>query len=301
MNRVIVLVGPTAVGKTEYSLEIAKRYNGEIVSCDSMQLYKFMSIGSAKPTEEELGTVPHHLVDFFDPRDEFSVSIYSDMARKAIKDILSRGKTPVISGGTGLYLNSILYEMDFSNKDKDQDLRDELETLSNEELMERLTSIDSESAARIHINNRKKLIRAIEAEGLSDFSALDNRNPDISPVLIALTRDRDELYDRINRRVDLMVESGLFDEVKSLMELGLQVSDISMKGIGYKEVIDCINGNSTIEDAVDTIKKNTRHYAKRQITWFKRYSDMNWVNISEFSSKDDVLKHIFDIIDGFNG
>lgn len=301
MNRVIVLVGPTAVGKTEYSLEIAKKYNGEIVSCDSMQLYKFMSIGSAKPTEEELGTVTHHLVDFFDPRDEFSVSIYSDMARKAIKDILSRGKTPVISGGTGLYLNSILYEMDFSNKDKDQDLRDELETLSNEELMERLTSIDSESAARIHINNRKKLIRAIEAEGLSDFSALDNRNPDISPVLIALTRDRDELYDRINRRVDLMVESGLFDEVKSLMELGLQVSDISMKGIGYKEVIDCIIGNSTFEDAVETIKKNTRHYAKRQITWFKRYSDMNWVNISEFSSKDDVLKHIFDIIDGFNG
>ena len=297
MNRVIVICGPTATGKTKYSIEVAKKYNGEIVSCDSMQLYKYMNIGSAKPTTNELNEVKHHLVDFVHPSEEFSVSIYSNLARKAISDILSRGKTPIISGGTGLYLNSILYEMDFSSKDKDQELRNSLLEKDNLTLYEMLKEIDLDSANRIHPNNKKKIIRAIECSGLKDFKALNIKNPSIDPILICLTRNRDELYKRIDSRVDDMVSLGLFDEVKSLLDMGLKYEDISMKGIGYKEIIEYFNGNYSKEEAIDLIKKNTRHYAKRQITWFKRYEDMNWINISDFKTENDVLSAIFEIID----
>ena len=296
-NRILVIAGPTAVGKTEYAIEAAKAFNGEIVSCDSMQLYQYMDIGSAKPTQEERKQAVHHLIDFLDPREEFSVARYQEMARTVIDDILSRGKLPVISGGTGLYLNSILYDMDFAGASGDEELRAMLkakaETEGPETLHTMLAQLDPAAAERIHPNNTKKIIRAIErlqaGEGeVRPFDGNIAENPDYDPLLVCLTRDREELYDRINRRVDLLIESGLIDEVKSLTKMGLTAEDISMKGIGYKEIIEYLDGEVSLEEAVDNMKKNTRHYAKRQLTWFRRYDKMNTVNLSEYLNDEEA-------------
>lgn len=300
-KKIIVIAGPTACGKTEYAIRTAKHLDGEIVSCDSMQLYKYMSIGSAKPTEEEQAEIRHWLVDEIDPREEFSVARYRDMAKAAIADILSRNKVPVIAGGTGLYLNSLLYDMDFSDTAKDEELRqtlmDEAELFGPEYVHRKLEAIDPVKASKIHPNNLKKVIRALEGaalgSGISDFSDLKVRTGDYDALLIGITRDRDELYDRINRRVDIMVEQGLFKEVEELLEMGLQEEDISMKGIGYKEIIAYFDGIYTREDAINKIKQNTRHLAKRQLTWFRRYDDMHWVNISELGEQgalEEILK-----------
>ena len=298
-NRILVIAGPTAVGKTEYAIEAAKAFNGEIVSCDSMQLYQYMDIGSAKPTQEERKQAVHHLIDFLDPREEFSVARYQEMARTVIDDILSRGKLPVISGGTGLYLNSILYDMDFAGASGDEELRAMLkakaETEGPETLHTMLAQLDPAAAERIHPNNTKKIIRAIErlqaGEGeVRPFDGNISENPDYDPLMVCLVRDREELYNRINRRVDLLIEAGLIDEVQSLTEMGLTAEDISMKGIGYKEVIDYLNGETTLDDAIDTIKKNTRHYAKRQLTWFRRYDKMNVINLSEYLNDEEAKK-----------
>lgn len=300
-KKIIVIAGPTACGKTEYAIRAAKHLDGEIVSCDSMQLYKYMSIGSAKPTEEEQAEIRHWLVDEIDPREEFSVARYRDMAKAAIADILSRNKVPVIAGGTGLYLNSLLYDMDFSDAAKDEELRqtlmDEAELFGPEYVHRKLEAIDPVKASKIHPNNLKKVIRALEGaalgSGISDFSDLKVRTGDYDALLIGITRDRDELYDRINRRVDIMVEQGLFKEVEELLEMGLQEEDISMKGIGYKEIIAYFDGIYTREDAINKIKQNTRHLAKRQLTWFRRYDDMHWVNISELGEQgalEEILK-----------
>ena len=296
-NRILVIAGPTAVGKTEYAIEAAKAFNGEIVSCDSMQLYKYMDIGSAKPTQEERSQAVHHLIDFLDPREDFSVARYQEMARNAIDDILSRGKLPVISGGTGLYLNSILYDMDFAGASGDDELRESLKAKAADEgpesLHAMLAQLDPAAAERIHPNNTKKIIRAIErlkaGEGeVRPFNGNIAENPDYDPLLVCLTRDREELYDRINRRVDLLIESGLIDEVKSLTEMGLNAEDISMKGIGYKEIIEYLDGEVSLEEAIDNIKKNTRHYAKRQLTWLRRYDKMNTVNLSEYLNDEEA-------------
>ncbi|MBP3758457.1 MAG: tRNA (adenosine(37)-N6)-dimethylallyltransferase MiaA [Firmicutes bacterium] len=300
-RKIIVIAGPTACGKTEYAIKTAQHADGEIVSCDSMQLYKYMSIGSAKPTPEEQAAVRHWLVDEIDPRDEFSVARYRDMAKDAINDILSRGKVPVVAGGTGLYLNSLLYDMDFSDADKDTELRktlmDEAELFGPEFVHKKLEMIDPIKASKIHPNNLKKVIRALEGassgKGIADFSDLRTRTSDYDVLLIGITRDREELYDRINRRVDIMVEQGLFKEVEELLEMGLQEEDISMKGIGYKEIIAYFDGVYSKEDAIEKIKQNTRHLAKRQLTWFRRYEDMHWVNISELGDEgalDEILK-----------
>ena len=299
-RKIIVIAGPTACGKTEYAIRVAQHVDGEVVSCDSMQLYKYMSIGSAKPTPEEQAAVRHWLVDEIDPRDEFSVARYRDMAKEAINDIISRGKVPVIAGGTGLYLNSLLYDMDFSDADKDAEFRntlmEEAELFGPEYVYKKLEAIDPVKASKIHPNNLKKVIRALEGasmgKGIADFRDLNKRTDDYDVLLIGLTRDRAELYDRINKRVDIMVEQGLFEEVRDLLEMGLQEEDISMKGIGYKEIIAYFDGVYPNEEAIETIKQNTRHLAKRQLTWFRRYEDMHWVNISEMGDKgalDEVL------------
>lgn len=298
MRKIIVIAGPTAVGKTKYAIEAAKAFNGEVVSCDSMQLYKYMDIGSAKPTAEELAQVPHHLVDIIDPAEPFSVAEYQKLAKAAIEDIFARGKVPVIAGGTGLYLNSILYDMDFSNAKQDQELRQKLEKEAQEfgpeYIHNKLAELDADAAQRIHPNNVKKVVRAIEAaitgENIKDFKECNTKVKDFERILIGLTRDREELYDRINKRVDLLVEQGLFDEVKGLLEKGLTESDISMKGIGYKEIIGYFDQKYSMEEAIDLIKKNTRHLAKRQITWFKRYEDIKWLDISQYEDDNYAIE-----------
>jgi len=305
-RKIIVIAGPTACGKTEYAIRVAENTGGEIVSCDSMQIYKFMSIGSAKPTAEELARAKHWLVDEIDPREDFSVARYRDMAKEAINDILSRGKTPVVAGGTGLYLNSLLYDMDFSEADRDLELRqtlmDEADLFGPEYVYKKLEAVDPVKASKIHPNNLKKVIRAIEGasngKGIAEFSELTARTGDYDVLLIGLVRDREELYDRINRRVDIMVEQGLFGEVEELLEMGLQEEDISMKGIGYKEVIAYYDGQMTEDEAIDKIKQNTRHLAKRQLTWFRRYEDMHWINITELG-EEGAMKEIMDLINDF--
>lgn len=305
-KKIIVIAGPTACGKTEYAIKVAEKTGGEIVSCDSMQIYKYMSIGSAKPTEEELSRARHWLVDEIDPREDFSVARYRDMAKEAINDIISRGKIPVIAGGTGLYLNSLLYDMDFSDADRDIEFRktlmDEAELFGPEYVHRKLEAVDPVKASKIHPNNLKKVIRALEGasigRGISEFSELNTRTDDYDTLLIGLTRDREELYDRINRRVDIMVEQGLFGEVEELLEMGLQEEDISMKGIGYKEVIAFYDGLMTENEAIDKIKQNTRHLAKRQLTWFRRYEDMHWINISELG-EEGAIKEIMDLVNDY--
>ena len=300
---ILVVAGPTAVGKTAFAIELAEKFNGEIVSCDSMQLYKYMDIGSAKPDKTERSMAVHHLVDFLDPRDDFSVAEYQKLALAAIKDIISRGKLPIISGGTGLYLNSILYNMDFAYAPKNVQYRMQLTDIAegeNPELLhEMLAEKDPEAAKLIHPNNNKKIIRALERlkEGedrIHRFSDIQAENGNFVPLLLGLTRDRVELYERINLRVDKLIEAGLIDEVKSLMEMGLTSDDISMKGIGYKEIIGFLNGEISFDESVDLIKKNTRHYAKRQLTWLRRYDKMNWVNLSEYLNDNDALEDIFE-------
>lgn len=300
MNRVIAVCGPTAVGKTKYAIEIAKAFNGEIISCDSMQIYKYMDIGSAKPTKEECSEIKHYLVDEIDPKDEFTVSDYQFLAKKYIDLIFSLGKTPVIEGGTGLYLNSLIYDMDFANSSKDEELRNSLfkeaEDFGPEYVHDKLKALDIDAAERIHPNNVKKVIRAIEAamqgNRINDFQKCCSKCQDYEIVLIGLTRNREELYSRIEERVDQMIKQGLFDEVKSLLDSGLTESDISMKGIGYKEIISYYNNEITYDESVELIKKNTRHLAKRQLTWFRRYPEMKWFNINDYTDDQSLIEDI---------
>lgn len=301
MNTIIAVAGPTAVGKTKFAIRIAQEFDGEVVSCDSMQLYRFMDIGSAKPTAEEMTQARHHLVDIIDPREDFSVAEYQKLAKAAIRDIFSRGKTPVISGGTGLYLNSLIYDMDFSSAPGDIEYRNRLMKIAqeqgNESLHQMLHDLDPDAAENIHPNNTKKVIRAMERlregeERIRQFRDINRETEDYRTVLIGLTRERSELYERINRRVDILVENGLFEEVRGLMDMGLTTENISMKGIGYKEIMQYFNEVYSKGTAIDTIKKNTRHYAKKQLTWFRRYDKMNWYNISEYDSDNDAVEDI---------
>ena len=301
MNKIIALAGPTAVGKTKFAIKLANEFDGEIVSCDSMQLYKYMNIGSAKPTAGEMSQARHHLVDMIDPREDFSAAMYQKLAKQAIADIFSRGKLPVVSGGTGLYLNSLLYDMDFSAPPQNPQYRQELLEIAEKQggnvLHEMLAERDPQAAAAIHPNNSRKVIRALErlkeGEGrLRPFSSIRKETEDYGVLLIALTRNRPELYERINRRVDILVEQGLFEEVEMLMNMGLTIDNISMKGIGYKEIFEFFSGKYSREEAIDTIKKNTRHYAKKQLTWFRRYDKMNWYNISEYDNDDTAAEVI---------
>ncbi len=305
--RVIILAGPTASGKTEYAIRLAEELDGEIVSCDSMQIYKYLDIGSAKPDTSQLGRVKHHLVDCIDPRDDFSVAEYQKMAKGSIKDIAGRGKTPVVTGGTGLYMNSLIYDMDFAVEPAHSDFRDEMKKLAEkqgaEALYKRLKERDPDAAARIHPNNVKKVIRALEAseyteEGVRDISKLSSRCGDYDICLLGITWPREMLYERINKRVDILIEAGLEKEIKQLLSMGLTEDNISMKGIGYKEMIGYIHGEYDFAEAVRLIKRNTRHYAKRQMTWFRRYDDLKWFDLSRYEAAETAVSDMLGYIRG---
>ena len=308
MTPLIILTGPTAVGKTDLSIQLAKAVDAEIVSADSMQIYKYMDIGSAKVTEEEMQGVKHYLVDEIEPDMPFSVSEYKRMAEEYIDEISSRGKNVIVTGGTGLYLNSLIYDMDFGKSDANQELRDklnkELEENGPAYMYEKLISLDKEAAERIHPNNTKRVIRAIEVamsgEKMNDFSKDLRYNKKYRPIIIVLNRDRQALYDRINLRVDIMLKNGLIEEVKGLLEKGYTKDMISMQGIGYKEIIKYFDGEYTLEEAIEIIKRDSRRYAKRQLTWFRRYEDAKWFEIDKFDSaeelKDAVVSYVKEML-----
>lgn len=309
MTPLIILTGPTAVGKTDLSIQLAKAVNAEIVSADSMQIYKYMDIGSAKVTEEEKQGVKHYLVDEIEPDMPFSVSEYKRMAEEYIDEISSRGKNVIVTGGTGLYLNSLIYDMDFGKSDANQELREELNKELEEKgpayMYEKLVSLDKEAAERIHPNNTKRVIRAIEVamsgEKMNDFSKDLRYNKKYRPIIIVLNRDRQALYDRINLRVDIMLKNGLIEEVKGLLEKGYTKDMISMQGIGYKEIIKYFDGEYTLDEAIEIIKRDSRRYAKRQLTWFRRYEDAKWFEIDKFDSaedlKDAVVSYVKEMIE----
>lgn len=288
---IVVVAGATASGKTSLAIEIAKRLNGEIVSADSMQIYKYMNIGSAKPTAEEQAAIKHHLIDFLDPSDEWSVADYTEAAHSVIKDIYSRGKMPVMAGGTGLYINSVINDVTFGEIDTDYKLREELQKIADREgvskLIEMLSEFDSVSAAKIHPNNVRRVIRAIEFYHVTGIPISKHQEMTkqietrYNPLMFTIEWDREVLYDRINRRVDMMIDEGLVDEVKMLLKRGCTKEMNSMKGIGYKEIIDYIEGKYSLEEAVDLIKQSSRRYAKRQLTWFRRDERIHRLNAEQ--------------------
>lgn len=303
-DNLFILIGPTAIGKTALSIELAKRMNGEIISADSMQIYKFMDIGSAKITKDEMEDIPHHLIDIVLPNEEFTVANFKDRSIELIKDINSRGKLPIVAGGTGLYINSLVYNLNFAQVAPNDELRERLELLGNEYgneyLHQELQKIDFESAERISVNDRKRIIRAIEifevtGKPMSEYNK-NFRIPidDYNLVMIGLNMDRAELYNRINARVDIMIKEGLIDEVKGLLEMGYNKELVSMKGIGYKEVVMYLEGAISLDKSVELIKQGTRNYAKRQLTWFRRDNRIKWVNVEEFSNLNDLSQYIID-------
>lgn len=302
MNKIpiLILTGPTAVGKTKLSIELAKKYDAEIISADSMQIYKYMDIGSAKVTTEEMENIPHHMIDIVEPDVDFSVSEFKALATEKIREIHSRGKLPIVTGGTGLYLNSLIYDMDFGNTFSDESIRDELRDILNkngiEYLHDILKSYSPEVASRIHPNNTKRVIRAIEVFKLGgdfgDFSNDLKPNDDFDVKIVVLNRDRNVLYNRINLRVDLMFEAGLVEEVERLHNKGYSKDLVSMKGIGYKEILDVFDGLTDMESAKNLIKQKSRNYAKRQITWFKKYDDALWLDMDKCSEVEDQIKII---------
>jgi tRNA dimethylallyltransferase len=298
---VIVVAGPTAVGKTQYAVEIAKAFSGEIISADSMQIYRYMDIGSAKPAPAELDAVRHYLVSEIEPAAAFSVAEYQAMAKGYIETIFAAGKTPVAAGGTGLYLNSLICDMDFSVTPRQAGLREQLqreaEAFGAERVHRRLNALAPAVAERIHPNNLKRVIRAIEvfeAGGgeIREFSQALAPTKDYRCVLIGLSRERQELYPRLDRRVDHLMQAGLPGEVRALLDRGLTEDSISMKGIGYKEIIGHFHGEYEMAEAVRLIKRNTRRYAKRQMTWFRRFPDMLWFNLTEREREGDALSAI---------
>lgn len=302
MNKVpvLILTGPTAVGKTKLSVELAKALNGEIISSDSMQIYKYMDIGSAKVTEEEMSGVKHYMIDIVEPDEEFSVSDFKEQSEKLIDDIYKRGKLPIVTGGTGLYLNALIYDMDFGKSNSDEILRKELYDLYEKNGVEymhnMLKELSEESAERIHPNNVKRVIRAIEiyklGGELGDFSKDLRLNDKIDAKIVVLNRDRKLLYDRINLRVDMMFDDGLIEEVEKLKNMGYNQNMVSMKGIGYKEVLDYFDGREDLETTKEIIKQSSRKYAKRQLTWFKKYKDALCIDVGEIDSIDEQINMI---------
>ncbi|MCB5575688.1 tRNA (adenosine(37)-N6)-dimethylallyltransferase MiaA [[Ruminococcus] gnavus] len=288
----IILTGPTAVGKTKASIGLAKAVDGEIISADSMQVYRHMDIGSAKIKPEEMEGIPHHLIDVLEPDDEFHVVKFQQFAKKAMREIWERGHIPIVTGGTGFYIQALLYDIDFDENEKEDACRKELEAYAKEHgaeaLHEKLAFVDPASAEMIHPNNIKRVIRALEfyeqtGKRISEHNETQRQRE--SPYAFAyfvLTDDRAHLYERINRRVDQMIEEGLVNEVQALKDKGYTKQLVSMQGLGYKEILDYLDGNCTLEEAIYTIKRDTRHFAKRQLTWFKRERDVIWINKQSF-------------------
>lgn len=303
-NKILVIVGPTAVGKTYVSIELAKKFNTEIISADSMQIYKYMDIGTAKVTEEEACGIKHHMIDLVYPNEEFSVSEFQKLAEKHIDNLLDNDKLPIVIGGSGLYVNSLLYDLDFGKVKSDEKVKKYYTDYYNEhgtdKLHALLEDVDPEAAAKIHKNNVKRVIRALEVCNITGkkFSEMntDIRKPSnkYNCIIIGLEMDREVLYQRINKRVDIMVENGLLEEVKSLLDKGYDRNLVSLQGIGYKEIIDYLEGKTTKEDAIDTLKTNTRRFAKRQFTWFNADSNIKWFDLTNLNEIDKVVNSIYE-------
>lgn len=308
MNKILLIVGPTASGKSDIAIELAQVINGEIISADSMQIYKYMDIGTAKITPQEMKGIPHYMINEVDPRDEFSVAMFKEKSVEFINEILRRRKIPIIAGGTGLYINSLVSPWNFTPGEPDEKLRKRLEKLSIDKgniiLHNILERIDPSSAKKIHPNNVRRVIRAIEIYETTGQtkSYWDNkyREEDLlfEPILVGLTLNRDTLYNRIEDRIDIMIESGLIEEVKSLLDNGYDKDLVSMQGLGYKEIVRYIVGEYTYNVAIEILKRDTRHFAKRQLTWFRRDNRIKWFNVDEYEKKslliDDILKYLKD-------
>ena len=295
MQNIICIAGPTASGKTALAVELAKELNGEVVSCDSMQVYRRMNIGTAKPTTEEMQGIVHHMLDVAEPDEDFSVSRYCEMASPIVDDIIARGKTAIIAGGTGLYMDALIKGNDFAPypaTGRREELEEKAAREGMEVLMDWLKEIDPEAAARLHLSDRKRIIRALEVY-LETGETITAHNlktqaipPRYSPLWLGIDfAERSELYRRIDLRVDIMLEMGLIDEIKSLLAEGVPPRCTAMQAIGYKEFVSALEGNGTIEEAAALVQQSSRRYAKRQLTWFRRNKSMNWL----FRDQEEIL------------
>ena len=301
MEKILILSGPTGVGKTEISIDLAKRLNGEIISADSMQIYKYMNIGSGKITVEEMRNIKHHMIDIIDPKDNFTVADFKSMATTIIKETIARGKLPILVGGTGLYIDALIQDYSFTEAHKDDRYREELEVLAkcegNQYVHELLKTIDPISFEKIHCNNLKRVIRALEVYKLTgkpfrDYKVENNYDLVYDVNYFVLTMNRAKLYERINKRVDNMIERGLVEEVRNLREKGFTCDMQSMKGIGYKEILGYFEEKQTLKEAIESIKQGSRNYAKRQLTWFRKNQLVQWIDKDEFAGEDEIIEFI---------
>ena len=301
----IILTGPTAVGKTALSVKLAKRAGGEIISADSMQVYRHMDIGSAKIRPDEMQGVSHHLIDVLEPWEEFNVTVFQKMAKKAIGEIRSRGRIPILAGGTGFYIQAVLYDIDFTENAEESSVREALERTAREKgaeyLHQMLKEADPEAAAQIHANNIKRTVRALEyfmqtGQKISEHNERERSRPSPYNACYFVLNDRREtVYERIDRRVDQMLADGLIKEVRTLKEMGCTRDMISMQGLGYKEILGYLDGEYDLDRAVYLIKRDTRHFAKRQLTWFRRERDVIWLNRQEFASEGEILSRMLKV------
>lgn len=298
-KKIIAVAGPTASGKTALAIELAKRFSGEVVSCDSMQIYKGMDVGTAKPDADEMCGIPHHMIDIAVPDKRFSVAEYCTMARDAIDHILSRGRLPILAGGTGLYMDSVLNNTDFKDFQGDKEFCAEMQRLAGEKgntaVHRLLEEKDAVAAQNIHPNNLRRVIRALEVchvtgKTFTQVNAESIRKPVYDALVLGIETDRQLLYQRIDRRVDIMLEKGLLDEVKELKKAGIGRDTTAMQAIGYKELLDFLEGEISFDGAVDKIKQESRRYAKRQLTWFRRNPDINWVSIGDEKSIEEIIE-----------
>ena len=300
MNPIICIAGPTASGKTDFAVALAKEFNGEVVSCDSMQIYRRMDIGTAKPTKEEMQGIPHHMLDVAEPEEDFSVSRYCAMASPIIDDILQRGKTAIIAGGTGLYMDSLIKGNDFApypSTGRRQELEDRADREGIEVLMQWLREIDPDTAARLHLSDRKRIIRALEIY-LETGETMTAHNlktqaipPKYTPLWLGLDfEQRSQLYERIDRRVGIMLQQGLVEEIRQLLASGISAKCTAMQAIGYKEFVSALEGYATVEEAADLVRQSSRRYAKRQLTWFRRNASMHWLVRSQDRGTEEILE-----------
>ena len=300
MPNIICIAGPTASGKTALAVELARELDGEVISCDSMQIYRRMDIGTAKPTRDEMQGIPHHMIDVADPDEDFSVSRYCEMATPILDDILARGKTAIIAGGTGLYMDSLIRGNDFApypSTGARERLEQEADDMGMEYMLEKLRTIDPESATKLHLADRKRIIRALEVfEETGETITSHNKRtqaipPRYSPLWLGLDFEpRQTLYDRIDLRVGMMLEQGLVKEIQDLLSSGIPAKCTAMQAIGYKEFVSALEGNATIQEAADEVRKASRHYAKRQLTWFRRNPEMNWLTRREGENFAEILQ-----------
>lgn len=295
-KKVIVICGPTASGKTKLGIELAKKLDGEIVSCDSMQIYKDMDIGTAKPTTEERKEAAHHLIDFVNPNERYSVAQFKTDATNCINDILSRNKTPILVGGTGLYINSLIYNIQYKEIETDLEYRKKLEEISIEELYKMAEKIDQQAVEKISSTDRKRISRILElyhttGKTKTELEKESRKEPEYDYRLFVLNMEREILYDRINKRVDIMIENGLIDEVKMLLKKYNEFPT-AMQGLGYKEVVAYLNNECTNQEMIEKIKQESRRYAKRQLTWFRQYNDATWLNALEQDNAEKIIQSI---------